>query len=115
MLQIDDYSFGRVSIGGKSFTADLIIFPDHVQENWWRKKGHYLQPEDLHSITATPCDLLIIGTGAHGGMKLSKAVEGWLHHSGIDWEKHRTQQACEHYNRRLAGGIQVIAALHLTC
>ena len=115
MLHIDEYSFGRISVSGKNYSADLIIFPDHIQENWWRKKGHYLQPEDLQSIAGTPCDLLIIGTGTNGVMKVSEAAEEWLRHSGIDWGIYLTQEACEHYNRHLAGGLQVVAALHLTC
>ncbi len=31
-MEIDHYTFGRIGVGGREYNADLIIFPDHVQE-----------------------------------------------------------------------------------
>jgi hypothetical protein len=114
-MRIEDYEFGRIHVGGKSYSADLIVYPDRVEPDWWRKRGHYLQVEDLSGRIGTRCDALIIGTGAHGAMKVSEEVEDWLKERGIPWESHPTGSACDRYNALLDEGKQVVAALHLTC
>lgn len=32
---VDDYSFGRIKVGGKEYTSDVIIYPDRVDSSWW--------------------------------------------------------------------------------
>jgi hypothetical protein len=51
-MEIDHYSFGRIGIGGPNYNADVIIFPGHVQERWWRREGHRLAQEDLEIVLA---------------------------------------------------------------
>ena len=36
----DSYQFGRVVIGGRSYTLDVVIYPDRVEDNWYLKVGH---------------------------------------------------------------------------
>jgi len=38
-IVIDGYSFGRIVVEGKEYTSDLIIYPDHIQGDWWREEG----------------------------------------------------------------------------
>ena len=114
-MLIDDYSFGKILIRGQSFHSDLIIFPDHIQENWRRRQGHYLQKIDLAGLDKIPCDRLIFGTGAQGAMKIAREVTEWLDFSNLKWEIHRTAKACEEYNVLVKRGKRVVAALHLTC
>ena len=62
-LRIDGYSFGRMTVGGREFRSDLIIYPDgRVQDNWWRAEGHNLLLEDIAEVLATSPKKLIIGT-----------------------------------------------------
>jgi hypothetical protein len=30
-----------------AITSDLIIYPERIDANWWRREGHRLTPEDL--------------------------------------------------------------------
>ena len=46
-MLIESYSFGKISINGKIYHSDVIIFPDRVYDSWWRKEGHILHLEDL--------------------------------------------------------------------
>ena len=62
-MHIDHYSFGRIGIEGHSYDADVIVFPDHVQERWWRREGHRLAREDLETVLAENPQILVIGTG----------------------------------------------------
>jgi len=114
-MRIEDYSFGKIRVDGRPYAADLILYPDRVEENWWRKQGHYLQVDDLSGLAGIPCDALVIGTGAHGAMKVAKEVDNWLKGQGIRWEAHPTGKACERYNALVGEGKKVVAALHLTC
>lgn len=33
---IERYSFGSISVGGRSYTSDLIVLPDRIVADWWR-------------------------------------------------------------------------------
>jgi hypothetical protein len=114
-MKIREYSFGRIQVDGKAYSSDLILYPDRVEQDWWRKKGHLLQVDDLSGLAGTPCDNLVIGTGAHGAMQVAKEVERWLKGQGIRWETHPTGKACDRYNALVEEGKKVVAALHLTC
>jgi len=114
-MRIEAYGFGKIRVDGRPYSSDLILYPDHIESDWWRKQGHYLQIEDLSGLVGTPCDVLIIGTGAHGAMKVSGDVEKWLEKRGIPWESHPTGRACDRYNALVDEGKRVVAALHLTC
>ena len=47
---IEGYSFGRITIDGKSFSRDLIIFRDRVRTDWWRVTGHEVCADDVKEI-----------------------------------------------------------------
>lgn len=49
-MTVDGYSFGEISIDGKPYTKDVIIWPDHVKCPWWRAEGHNLTADDLSEI-----------------------------------------------------------------
>jgi hypothetical protein len=50
MARIDRYEFGRIVVNGNEHTSDLIILPDCVVGNWWRRDGHALVTEDLRDV-----------------------------------------------------------------
>jgi hypothetical protein len=50
MAWIDHYEFGRIVVDGCQKTKDLIILPDRVVRNWWRKDGHALVLKDLADV-----------------------------------------------------------------
>jgi len=111
---IDSYEFGRIVIDGQTFTSDVIIFPDRVDANWWRKEGHRLQLADLEGIWEAQPELLVVGTGATGRMEVAPEVARRLSDQGVGLVVERTGQACRRYNE-LAPTARVVAALHLTC
>ena len=51
MARIEGYSFGSISVDGRRYKSDLIIYPDRVRSDWWRKEGHQLQLEDIRPQT----------------------------------------------------------------
>jgi hypothetical protein len=113
-MHIDHYSFGNITIDGKSYSSDVIIFPDHVQSSWWRLEGHLLQSADLKDVIAVGVSILIVGTGYHGVMSVPAKTLEYLRSKGIKTYAEKTRNAVERYNK-ISSGETVIAALHLTC
>jgi hypothetical protein len=111
---IESYHFGDLVVDGRHHHQDLIILPDRVLEGWWRKEGHALHPEDLESVFAAGPDLLVVGQGANGRMRVTPETIRALEVSGIEWVAQPTEQACQTYNS-LCEQRSVAAALHLTC
>lgn len=113
-MRIEHYRFGKITIQGKEYTSDVIIYPDRVDASWWRKEGHYLQKPDLTDIVAAKPELLIVGTGAHGVMTVPESTIAFLESHNIAVLVERTDKAVELFNNQPTGK-KVIAALHLTC
>ena len=114
MPHIENYSFGKISIDGNSYSADLIVLPGGVRPDWWRKEGHRLQREDLREIVEAEPSVLVVGTGNVGMMRVPQEALDYLAEHGIRTVVERTAAACQHYNE-LAKTEQAAAALHLTC
>jgi hypothetical protein len=113
-MNIEHYSFGRITIDGKTYTSDVIIYPGRVDSSWWRKQGHYLQVIDLIDVINTKPDILIIGTGYSGVMVVPNETISHLESKGIEVHVAQTEKAVELFNT-LQKDRTVIAALHLTC
>ena len=111
---IDSYSFGSIVVEGKRYTADVIIYPDRVDPSWWRKQGHNLCLEDLQDVLRSQPEVLVIGQGKPGLMKVGADVVERLHELGIEVISAPTVKAVRTYNE-LATEKKVVAALHLTC
>lgn len=113
MPRLEGYSFGRVTADGERHTRDLIILPDRVVGNWWRRDGHSLVLEDLDEVIDELPDRLVVGCGADGRLRPDPAVIEELERRGVDVEVLRTDDAVRRYN-----GLDerhAAAALHLTC
>lgn len=111
---IEEYSFGRIRINGQDYRSDVIVFPDHVQSDWWRVDGHSLVMEDLETVLGAKPETLIVGRGADGRMKIPDETRRAIEEAGISVLAHRTEQAVQVYNQMRQRG-SVVAALHLTC
>jgi hypothetical protein len=107
VARLEDYRFGRVTVDEPEQTRDLIVLPDRVVTDRWRREGHSLAIEDLHEVLDKLPQRLILGVSAYGRL-----------HPDPDpiteiGRRLRTDEAVRRYTgldeRRTA------AALHLTC
>lgn len=114
-MKIDAYEFGRIVVNGREYTSDLIIYPDRIEANWWRGEGHRLKPEDLPEILREPPEILVVGTGHNGMMRLFPEDLKRLREAGMEVFAGRTAEAVEDFNRLIREHERVVAALHLTC
>jgi hypothetical protein len=111
---IESYRFGRIIVNGRHYSSDVIIYPDRVEGSWWRVRGHDLCMDDIREILDYGPEVLIIGKGKSGMMKVSDVVRNEIRKLGIELITANTKEAVEKYNN-VAGKKKAVAALHLTC
>jgi len=111
-VRITQYSFGSITIDGRTYRGDVIIYPDRVDPSWWRVKGHSLSPEDLKDVISAQPETLIIGTGAYGAMEVPESTIKFLRSKGISLHIAKTAEAVKIFNSSKG---RTIACLHLSC
>jgi len=114
---IESYEFGAIVINGKRYTSDLIVFPERVIDGWWRKEGHRLYIEDLEEILKhePKPEVLVVGTGYYGLVKVSPKIENILKSHRIELVAQPTKEATQTFNKLLSSKRRVVGAFHLTC
>lgn len=112
---IEEYDFGRIVVDGTIYTNDLLILGERIKENWWRKEGHALHISDIKdAIEEFMPEVVVIGTGYMGMMKVSSETRLYYQRKGIELLVEKTKKACELVNT-LSKSKRVLAGLHLTC
>ncbi|HEU68066.1 MAG TPA: hypothetical protein ENN53_02420 [Candidatus Acetothermia bacterium] len=112
-MRLANYHFGRIEVDGVAYEHDLLIAPAEVRE-WRRREGHRVHPEDLEPALALAPEVVIVGTGFSGLLKLTREAEEHLSGRRIELVAVRTGEAVEAYNE-LSPGRRTCALLHLTC
>ena len=113
---IQSTTFGSMTIDGRTYTSDLIIFPDGtVRDNWWRRSGHVLSVDDILSLAEASPAVIVAGTGTSGRMRPDSALRPFLEARGIDLVAAANSQAVATYNQMLEKGVVVGGCFHLTC
>ena len=112
---IEIYSFGSMTVMRKKYRNDLKIIGNQIIGDWWRREGHALYAEDIDDILYSAVEILVVGTGAYGSMKVTedaaKAIEG----RGINLVAVPTKEAVSIFNILHTDGKRVAGAFHLTC
>ena len=111
---IESYGFGKITVDGKKYRSDIVIYPERTVDGWWRAQGHDLYQEDIREILEYGPRLLIIGTGKFGMMKVGESVRNIIRDRGIEFIVSNTPEAVRSYNEA-SGAKKTVAALHLTC
>jgi hypothetical protein len=113
MARIDHYEFGRIVIDGREESRDLIVLPNRVVRNWWRRDGHALVLGDLVEVLDELPAHLVVGTGADGRMRPDSDTVQQLEERGVTVEALPTGQAVRRFGE--LDPARAAAALHLTC
>lgn len=115
-MHIDSYSFGTIRIDGREYSRDVILLGGEVKGPWWREAGgHVYAVQDFAEVLAASPDVVVLGTGYFGRVKVLDETLTALAEAGSEIVVERTGGAVEHYNRFADEGRDVAAALHLTC
>ncbi len=114
-VKISAYRFGSIEIEGKTYTSDVIISRHHVKDSWWRQEGHRLAIADLDEVISDQLEVLVVGTGDYGRMKVPVETRKYLESRGIGFFCLPTRDAVKEFNRLQQKYARIVAALHLTC
>ena len=113
---IDEYRTGNsMTVNGKTYRQDLKIIRGEVKGNWWRREGHRLDPDDIEDILAARPDVLVIGTGHAGNLRVPGSLRRTIENYQIKVIAETTADATRTYNRLMEEGQDVAGAFHLTC
>jgi hypothetical protein len=112
---IEDYHFGSMTIGGRSYQADIKIIDGRVVNDWWRQQAHVLGVLDVDDILAAAPEILIVGMGQPGMMRVAETLQVTLAARGIELAEEPTAKAVQSFNKLYLEGKRVAAAFHLTC
>lgn len=116
-MRIQGYSFGRLRVGGREYSRDLIIGNEGVLvENWWRREGHRLQLDDIREVVERyKPSMIVVGSGYYGYVKVDEEVISYAGRQGISLVVKPTSEAVAAFNEAVEKGIRVLGAFHLTC
>lgn len=116
---IDGTQFGSITVKGTEYSHDIVIRLNGEIEK--RKKklskavhgtSHIVSRDEAVHLLEDGAELLIVGTGQHGALRVSKEASGYLAAHGCRLILEPTPSAIRHWNR--AGGA-TIAMFHITC
>ncbi len=113
-MYIEQCTFGKIVVSDKTYTSDLIIYPDRVDPSWWRRESHRLCLGDLEVVLDSKPSVIIIGTGHAGMLKVPPELLSELKSRGIDAYAEKTPDAVELF-KRASSYSRTVACLHLTC
>jgi hypothetical protein len=112
MPKIESCYFGAIVIDGKRYSSDVIISSDgKVHE---KPSSHTFSKADLHEQLLRGPDVLIVGTGTAGLVRIDPGVEIAAKLAGVELIAKPTPEAVNEFNRR-ARKERTIAVIHITC
>ena len=123
---ITHFSWGKYIIDGKVHETkekgkeigagkDIRIVNGKVSA-WEERHGHKLTPEMITGISKEDAEILIIGIGVNGLIKVPKETRKVINKLGIpELILAPTPEACRRYNQLVREGRRVALLAHGTC
>jgi hypothetical protein len=103
------------SMDGEGVGKDVCIIHGKVYP-WKARKGHQLQPEMVVCVFNQGVEVLVIGNGVNGALKVKKKTQKAIKAAGIETlVVERTPEACKIFNRLYSEGKNVALLAHGTC
>ena len=112
---ITDFSFGRIAANGQFFNSDIKIIQGTLVPNWWRQSGHTVEIEDVQDVLDSDSEILVIGQGQPGYMKIADSLRDCLADRSIKLIEEPTAKAIETFNRLFEEGRRVAGGFHVGC
>jgi hypothetical protein len=92
----------------------VIIYPDRVKDDWWRKEGHELRIDDPEDVIQQYPDVIVVGTEEPSSMEVLSETREHIRSKGVKLLVQSTGETCRTYNQ-LSSSQKVIALLQITC
>jgi len=112
--------FGSVTVNGQEYKDILVvgekIIPrdlDMLHQEYGT--GHVVAPEELDRLLSGEPDVVVIGTGQYGLLKVGESIREMAGEVGVDLIFASTPKAISRYNQLVEEGKKVNALIHVTC
>jgi len=112
---ISDFSFGWIVANGQICNNDIKIVQGTLVPDWWRKSGHAVEIEDVQDALDTEPEILVIGTGQPGYMRIADSLKEHLAENNVKLIEEPTPKAVETFNRLFKEGRRVSGGFHVGC
>jgi len=111
---INEFKYGFFKVDKKDHYGDIKLIDGGVKQ-WSTREGFKISVEDIKDILKTKPEMVLIGTGASGLLKISEGVEMEIRGRKVRLQKGKTMDMCELYNKLEKEGKKVNALLCATC
>ncbi len=119
---IEAFDWGKFTIHGKIHSMDgegvgkdICILNGEVRA-WAARKGHTVKPHMLAPVLQGGVQVLVIGNGVYGKLKVSQAARKAIRDGGIEeLIVEKTPDACGTYNHLVREGKQAAFLAHGAC
>jgi len=111
---IDEYNFGEIVVDGIKYNYDVMIFDKKV-ERWKRRESHYVFVDEIEKAISLNPEIIVIGNGYSGVMKIDKKVKEEIEKRKIKLILQTTRAAVKTFNDLLKEKKKVVGLFHLTC
>ena len=114
-IMIMDFSFGRIAVNGQTCNSDIKMVQGTLVPDWWRKSGHTVEIEDVQDALDSDPEILVIGKGQPGYMRISDSLREHLAEKNVTLIEELTPKAIETFNRLFKEGRRVAGGFHVGC
>jgi hypothetical protein len=119
---IEEYKFGSLTIGGKTYHDDVEVRWTGEVLDWPRPESHVIGVADVARAIKQNPETIVIGTGQSGMAQVTEEAQKEIKTKGIELVIDRTEQAAKTFNIRKEESEEeegkqekVIGLFHLTC
>jgi hypothetical protein len=112
MVKINSFHFGSLTINNKTYKNDMTIHWDGELNP--RESSHTVSKEDMIDFLLKGPEVIVVGTGIAGNVKIDKDAENFLRLKNVELIIKKTPEAVEEFNK-ISKQKKVIALMHVTC
>jgi hypothetical protein len=112
MAKVDSSYFGSIIIDGNKFDHDVIVDANGLVRQ--RDSSHEFTKRNVEDLLLLDPEVIVIGTGTAGLMKVHPDVEVAAQMNGVEIVAKKTPDAVKEFNK-YSKRKRTIGVFHLTC
>ena len=120
MVKINKVEWGKIEVNGEKYgqvliCGDRVIERDSARLHDLFDTTHEVGDWEVEELLGDGPEMIIIGNGFAGVLKISEKLKDQISKQGIDLKILETPKAIDEFNRLAEQGKKVNALFHTTC